>query len=150
MSVCYSFTVIPELFFTDMPSISSRDMGTLATPMGPCDVSVFLFISSYFYFKYSLILTMHFFNFAYACSNLNCRRSPASWWRQGRNWLPATPPARRPRPKSARSQWRPLWRRPCPASPPCIWRRRPSSGRSGDVTSLRSILLTGLQLPKCG
>jgi hypothetical protein len=60
MSACYSFTIFPELFFTVMPSISSREMGTLATPMGPCDVSIFyLYFFSYFILKYLLILMMH-------------------------------------------------------------------------------------------
>ncbi len=51
--------ILPELFLA-MPSISSREMDTLVTPMGPCDVSIFcnFFIASIF--KHILILTMHF------------------------------------------------------------------------------------------
>jgi hypothetical protein len=42
VSVCYSFTIFPELFLA-MPSIASREMDTLVTPFGPCDVSILLY-----------------------------------------------------------------------------------------------------------
>ncbi len=45
-----------------MPFIFSRDMGTLATPMGPCDVSIFFMFLLISILNYFLILTMHFFN----------------------------------------------------------------------------------------
>ncbi len=84
MSAFYSFTIFPELFITVMPSISSREMGTLVTPMGPCDVSIFYL---YFFFPtYLLIPTIHSLSlfmhndslpvFVYACLNLNLGGRP--------------------------------------------------------------------------
>ncbi len=75
MSAFYSFTIFLELFITVMPSISSREMGTLVTPMGPCDVSIFyLYFLFYFYILTNPNDALPVF--VYACLNLNLGGRP--------------------------------------------------------------------------
>jgi hypothetical protein len=79
--VRYSFTIFPELFLV-MPSISSREMDTLVTPMGPCDVSIFR-IFCYFFILETLLtlitnLNSALYVFVLCILKLKFRRSPVS------------------------------------------------------------------------